>query len=167
MTALGAAVILLAVGSAIVYPFEMDTVVSLSDGRLVATHYGLYNTVSGLGITLGNLATGAIWDYAHHHQAPCLSWLGLTATGLTCAATVHTPARTGRLAPPSPSLPPPPRTGHQPPEQHGHLPSFRYAHHAKATPPRPRPLAAHQTLVRHLPMGGAVHVRHPGARRGW
>jgi hypothetical protein len=48
---------------------EMDTVVSLSGDRLVATHYGLYNTVSGLGITLGNLATGALWDFAGRHHA--------------------------------------------------------------------------------------------------
>ncbi|MFJ1869550.1 MFS transporter [Streptomyces sp. NPDC088097] len=102
VAALAAAVTLLAVGSAIVYPFEMDTVVSLSGGRLIATHYGLYNTVSGLGITLGNLATGAIWDYAHHHQAPCLPWLGLTAIGLACATAVHALARTGRLTPPVP-----------------------------------------------------------------
>ncbi len=31
---------LLAVGSAAVFPFEMDTVVSLAGNRLVATHYG-------------------------------------------------------------------------------------------------------------------------------
>ncbi|MFF9919196.1 hypothetical protein ACF1HG_16885 [Streptomyces globisporus] len=51
LTALVAAVVLLAVGGAIIYPFEMETVVVLCDNRLVATHYGLYNTVSGLGIT--------------------------------------------------------------------------------------------------------------------
>lgn len=44
LIALVGAVVLLAVGGAIVYPFEMDTVVALCDNRLVATHYGLYNT---------------------------------------------------------------------------------------------------------------------------
>ncbi|MBB5494515.1 hypothetical protein [Nocardiopsis metallicus] len=39
---------LLGLGGALVYPFEMDTVVRLSGDRLVATHYGLYNTVSGI-----------------------------------------------------------------------------------------------------------------------
>jgi hypothetical protein len=42
-------------GAALVHPFEMDTVVSLFGGRLVATHYGLYNTVSGIVITCGNV----------------------------------------------------------------------------------------------------------------
>ncbi|ALV33234.1 MFS transporter [Streptomyces sp. CdTB01] len=97
LTALAAAVALLAAGSAIVYPFEMDTVVTLSAGRLVATHYGLYNTVSGLGITLGNLATGALWDFAQRHNALWLTWCALTATGLACAASVAALARTGRL----------------------------------------------------------------------
>ncbi|ALV39179.1 MFS transporter [Streptomyces sp. CdTB01] len=98
LTALGTAVVLLAAGSAVVYPFEMDTVVTLSAGRLVATHYGLYNTVSGLGITLGNLATGALWDFAQRHDALWLTWGALTATGLACAASVAALARSGRLA---------------------------------------------------------------------
>ncbi|MYT74089.1 MULTISPECIES: MFS transporter [unclassified Streptomyces] len=98
LLALVAAVTLLAVGGAVVYPFEMDTVVSLSGNRLVATHYGLYNTVSGLGITLGNLATGALWDFAVRHDALWLTWSALTATGLVCASSVAALARGGRLA---------------------------------------------------------------------
>ncbi len=53
------AAVILTVATLIVYPFEMDTIVTLSRNRLVATHYGLYSTVSGIGITTGNLATGA------------------------------------------------------------------------------------------------------------
>ncbi|MFF7467639.1 MFS transporter [Streptomyces sp. NPDC008092] len=98
LTALALAVALLAAGSAVVYPFEMDTVVTLSGNRLVATHYGLYNTVSGLGITLGNLATGALWDFATRHDALWLTWCALTATGLACAASVAALARGGGLA---------------------------------------------------------------------
>lgn len=107
LTALVTAVALLAAGSAVVYPFEMDTAVTLSGNRLVATHYGLYNTVSGLGITLGNLATGALWDFATRHDVLWLAWCTLTATGLGCAASVATLARTGRLAlPEQPQLVP-------------------------------------------------------------
>ncbi|MCX4920008.1 MFS transporter [Streptomyces sp. NBC_00687] len=95
--ALAAAVVLLAAGSAVVYPFEMDTVVALSGDRLVATHYGFYNTVSGVGITLGNLITGALWDFAQRHDALWLTWGALTTTGLACAAAVATLASTGRL----------------------------------------------------------------------
>ncbi|MFG2881163.1 MFS transporter [Streptomyces sp. NPDC048297] len=92
------AVVLLAAGSAVVYPFEMDTIVALSGDRLVATHYGLYNTVSGLGITLGNLVIGALWDFALRHDAVWLTWSVLTATGLGCAASVAVLAQRGRLA---------------------------------------------------------------------
>lgn len=48
---------ILALGTAVVAPFEMDTIVALSRDRLVATHYGLYNTVCGVGILLGNLGS--------------------------------------------------------------------------------------------------------------
>ncbi|MFE9095882.1 MFS transporter [Streptomyces sp. NPDC007264] len=98
LTALVVAVVLLAVGSAVVYPFEMDTVVALSGDRLVATHYGFYNTFSGLGITVGNLVTGALWDFARRHDALWLPWTVLTATGLVCAASVAGLARAGRLS---------------------------------------------------------------------
>ncbi|WP_198520428.1 MFS transporter [Kitasatospora sp. CB02891] len=101
LVALAVAAAVLAAAGAVVYPFEMDTVVTLARGRLVATHYGLYNTVSGLGITLGNLAVGALWDYAARHDARCLPWLALAATGLLCAAAVHRLARTGRLPHPA------------------------------------------------------------------
>ncbi|WBB58199.1 MFS transporter [Streptomyces sp. WMMC500] len=85
----------LALGTAMAYPFEMDMVASLSGGRLVATHYGFYNTVSGLGITLGNLATGALWDVTENH--PRLPWLALTVTGAACAGALAALARGGRL----------------------------------------------------------------------
>ncbi|MEU3550885.1 MFS transporter [Streptomyces longwoodensis] len=100
--ALVTAVVLLAAGGAVVYPLEMDTVVALSGDRLVATHYGLYNTVSGLGITLGNLATGAVWDFSARHDARWLAWTALTLTGLACAVSVATLARGGRLTVPRP-----------------------------------------------------------------
>lgn len=72
---------LLAVATAVLYPFEMDTIVSLADGRWVATHYGLYNTVCGIGITLGNLATGALLDTARTAGHPALPWLILALVG--------------------------------------------------------------------------------------
>ncbi|MFF2408108.1 MFS transporter [Streptomyces sp. NPDC058092] len=102
LAALAAAVVLLAAGSAVVYPLEMDTVVALSGNRLVATHYGLYNTVSGLGVTLGNLATGALWDFAAAQHALWLTWAALTVTGLGCAGAVYGLARTGRIGAPAP-----------------------------------------------------------------
>ncbi|MFF1512274.1 MFS transporter [Streptomyces sp. NPDC058326] len=85
----------LAVANAVLYPYEMDTVVALSRGRWVATHYGLYNTVCGVGITLGNLGTGALLDVTGWSAAP---WLALCAVGLGCAAAMALLARGGRLA---------------------------------------------------------------------
>jgi MFS family permease len=92
--------LLLALGTMIAYPFEMDTIVRLSGNRLVATHYGLYNTVCGIGITIGNLLTGAALDAARTAGLPALPWAALFVLGLACAAAVYGMHRTGRLAPP-------------------------------------------------------------------
>ncbi|MFE5813445.1 MFS transporter [Streptomyces sp. NPDC056479] len=94
------AALLLAVGTMIAYPFEMDTIVRLSDDRLVATHYGLYNTICGIGITVGNLATGAALDAARAAGMPELPWITLCALGLACSAALYGLHRTGRLAAP-------------------------------------------------------------------
>ncbi|AWZ07803.1 MULTISPECIES: MFS transporter [unclassified Streptomyces] len=94
------AALLLAVGTMIAYPFEMDTIVRLSGDRLVATHYGLYNTICGIGIALGNLGIGAALDAARASGMSALPWTALAALGLACAAALHGLHRTGRLKPP-------------------------------------------------------------------
>ncbi|NXY99448.1 MFS transporter, partial [Streptomyces sp. BR123] len=91
--------VLLALGTMIAYPFEMDTLVRLSGDRLVATHYGLYNTICGIGITLGNLLTGVALDAARVAGAAALPWFSLAALGLLCAGAVFGLDRSGRLAP--------------------------------------------------------------------
>jgi MFS family permease len=96
--------LLLALGTMIAYPFEMDTIVRLSGGRLVATHYGLYNTICGVGIALGNLLTGAALDAARDAGMSALPWLALFSLGLVCAAALHGLHRTRRLAPPVPEV---------------------------------------------------------------
>ncbi|MFF4761642.1 MDR family MFS transporter [Streptomyces sp. NPDC001292] len=75
---------LLSWGGALLYPFEMDTVVRLSGDRLVATYYGAYNTASGVAVSLGNLAVGALFDTG----VRWLPWAALAATGLVCAGLV-------------------------------------------------------------------------------
>ncbi|WP_217213850.1 MFS transporter [Streptomyces sp. AC550_RSS872] len=92
------AALLLAIGTMIAYPFEMDTIVRLSGDRLVATHYGLYNTICGLGITAGNLGTGAALDAARAAGMPALPWIALMMLGLACAVALYGLHRTGRLA---------------------------------------------------------------------
>ncbi|MGI5379949.1 MFS transporter [Streptomyces sp. CA-251387] len=99
------AALLLAVGTMIAYPFEMDTIVRLSGDRLVATHYGLYNTICGIGITVGNLGTGAALDAARAAGMPALPWITLCALGLACAAALYGLHRTGRLTAPPASGP--------------------------------------------------------------
>ncbi|MFH9547902.1 MFS transporter [Streptomyces sp. NPDC017435] len=94
------AALLLAVGTMIAYPFEMDTIVRLCGDRLVATHYGLYNTICGIGITLGNLLTGAALDAARAAGMPALPWISLTVLGLACAVALYGLHATGRLRAP-------------------------------------------------------------------
>ncbi|MGW3866676.1 MDR family MFS transporter [Streptomyces sp. NPDC005047] len=93
--------LLLALGTMIAYPFEMDTIVRLSGNRLVATHYGLYNTICGIGITVGNLLTGAALDAARNAGVSALPWIVLFLLGLGCAAALYGLERTGRLAAPA------------------------------------------------------------------
>ncbi|MGH3821913.1 MAG: MFS transporter [Pseudonocardiaceae bacterium] len=92
---------LLALGTIIVFPFEMDTIVTLSGNRLVATHYGLYNTVCGIGIMLGNLLTGTALDLGRAAGLPALPWLALAGIGLLCAAGIRRLDRAGRLQRPA------------------------------------------------------------------
>ncbi|WP_200996546.1 MFS transporter [Mycobacteroides chelonae] len=88
---------LLAVGTIATFPFEMDTVVRLARNRLVATHYGLYNTIVGVGILAGNLLTGSIFGYTQQHGKPALLWVSLTGVGLVCAAALFALRRAGLL----------------------------------------------------------------------
>ncbi|WP_369217350.1 MDR family MFS transporter [Streptomyces flavofungini] len=94
VVALALCAALLAWGGALLYPFEMDTVVRLSGDRLVATYYGAYNTVSGIAISLGNLAVGALFDTG----VRWLPWAVLAATGLVCAGLVAWLHRIGHLS---------------------------------------------------------------------
>lgn len=97
--ALLSAAALLAVGSAAVFPFEMDTVVSLAQNRLVATHYGFYNTIIGVGILAGNLGTGALMQAARDAGAPELIWAALSLIGGLTALALFCLNRSGRLQP--------------------------------------------------------------------
>jgi MFS family permease len=97
LAALVLASAVLALGTAIVFPFEMDTIVSLSGDRLVATHYGLYNTVCGVGIMLGNLGTGWALGLAAESGLTAVPWLVLLGLGLLCATALRSLRRRGHL----------------------------------------------------------------------
>ncbi|EHR51383.1 arabinose efflux permease family protein [Saccharomonospora marina XMU15] len=89
---------LLALGTVAVFPFEMDTIVRLSGERLVATHYGCYNTVVGVGIMLGNLFTGTIFDLTRQAGVPQLVWAGLILIGAGCVLALAGLERSWKLA---------------------------------------------------------------------
>ncbi|MEZ0341671.1 MDR family MFS transporter [Mycobacterium sp. pV006] len=89
----------LAVGSAAVFPFEMDTVVSLANGRLVGTHYGFYNTIVGVGILGGNLATGWLMQTTKDIGRPELVWVLLSGIGVVSACGLYRLDHRGRLEP--------------------------------------------------------------------
>ncbi|MFI9061985.1 MFS transporter [Streptomyces sp. NPDC053429] len=90
---------LLAAGSALLYPFEMDTLVRLSGERLVATYYGAYSTASGIAVAAGNLGVGALFDLAARLDAPWLPWTVLAAVGAACAAALTALRRTACFTP--------------------------------------------------------------------
>ncbi|MBJ8340845.1 MFS transporter [Antrihabitans sp. YC3-6] len=104
-TALLLTAALLAVGTAAVFPFEMDTVVALAGGRIVATHYGFYNTIVGIGILAGNLGTGAVFGVVHDAGLDALIWIALTVVGLGCVSALHLLERTGSLDPRTTKMP--------------------------------------------------------------
>ncbi|WP_371524893.1 hypothetical protein OG302_01135 [Streptomyces sp. NBC_01283] len=81
VVALALSAALLAWGGALLYLFEMDTAVRLSGDRLVATYYGACNTVSGIAISPGNLAVGALLDTAMRW----LPWAVRAVTGVVRA----------------------------------------------------------------------------------
>ncbi|WP_172800145.1 MULTISPECIES: MFS transporter [unclassified Mycobacterium] len=99
VAALLVAAAVLAVGSAAVFPFEMDTVVSLANDRLVGTHYGFYNTIVGIGILIGNLGTGSLMQAGRNAGVSELIWFALALVGLASAAALYRLDSTGRLRP--------------------------------------------------------------------
>ena len=85
---------LLALGSALTYPFEMDAVIAMAPPGLSGTCYGLYSTVTGLGVTAGNLATGALVDTGARLHQPWLPYLALVACGAAATAALAGATRT-------------------------------------------------------------------------
>ncbi|MBD2892589.1 hypothetical protein amrb99_14990 [Actinomadura sp. RB99] len=83
----------------VTYPFEMATIAALGGDEMVGTYYGLYNTVSGIGIAVGNMLSGAALDAGRAAGVPSLPWWALAAVGIACALAIRALARSGRLVP--------------------------------------------------------------------
>ncbi len=88
---------LLTLATVMVYPFEMATATTLGGQRMVGTYYGLYSTISGIGIAAGNLLTGATIDTARGWGIPALPWVVLAGAGAGCAVAVYLLGRAGHL----------------------------------------------------------------------
>lgn len=99
ITALLLSAAMLAVGAAAVFPFEMDTVMALAGGRLMGTHYGFYNTIVGVGILVGNLATGWAMGAARQLGVGELLWAGLFLVGVIAAVALYFLDRNNHLQP--------------------------------------------------------------------
>lgn len=91
--------VLLTTGTLAAFPFEMATIADMAGDRLIGTYYGLYNLLSGAGILLGNLLTGALADVGRACGWTALPWLALAAAGLLSAGAVVRLDRRGRLSP--------------------------------------------------------------------
>ena len=94
---LGTAV-LLSLAIMIIYPFEMATIVTVGGPHMVATYYGLYSTLAGIGVAAGNLLSGWALDLGGAAGLPSLPWLVMALIGMGCAAAVRALDRSGRLA---------------------------------------------------------------------
>ncbi|MGI5491515.1 MDR family MFS transporter [Microtetraspora malaysiensis] len=102
--------ILLTAAGMLIFPFEMAMISTLGRQELTGTYYGLYNAFSGVGILLGNLASGWAIDVGAAHGVPALPWLLLLAAGLASAYAIRRLDRAGRLRP----APPPGRLSEEP-----------------------------------------------------
>ncbi len=89
--------LILTAGGMLVFPFEMAMISTLGRQELTGTYYGLYNAFSGVGILLGNLASGWAMDLGRAHGVPGLPWLLLVIAGLGSALTIRGLDRAGRL----------------------------------------------------------------------
>ncbi|GJO48538.1 MFS transporter [Mycobacterium marinum] len=84
-TALLVSAVLLASASAVIFPFEMRTVSLLSGERLAGTYQGVYSTVIGGGVLVGNLGIGWLMDTTHRLNADRIAWCTIILVGLVSA----------------------------------------------------------------------------------
>lgn len=94
---------IIAVATMVAYPFEMDMVVTLAGAGRIATHYGVYSTVSGLAVAIGNMLAGGAVDWARSTQMPIVLWLALAALGVACGTAILWLGRRGLLGPAIPT----------------------------------------------------------------
>lgn len=94
---------IIAVATMVAYPFEMDMVVTLAGEGRIATHYGVYSTVSGVAVAIGNMLAGGAVDWARSTQMSIVLWLALAALGATCSTAILWLGRRGLFGPAVPT----------------------------------------------------------------
>lgn len=94
---------IIAVATMVAYPFEMDMVVTLAGAGRIATHYGIYSTVSGVAVAIGNMLAGGAVDWARSTQMPIVLWLALAALGAACSTAILWLGRRGLFGPAVPT----------------------------------------------------------------
>lgn len=94
---------IIAVATMVAYPFEMDMVVTLAGAGRIATHYGIYSTVSGVAVAIGNMLAGGAVDWARSAQMPIVLWLALAALGAACSTAILWLGRRGLFGPAVPT----------------------------------------------------------------
>lgn len=94
---------IIAVATMVAYPFEMDMVVTLAGAGRIATHYGVYSTVSGVAVAIGNMLAGGAVDWARSTQMPIVLWLALAALGAACSTAILWLGRRGLFGPAVPT----------------------------------------------------------------
>jgi MFS family permease len=91
--------LLLSVGQMLAVPFVAGLIPSLAGGRLLATYFGMYALVQGIGAALGNVAGGAALEFGAAAGWAGLPWALMVTVGLFFAASLTILDRTGQLQP--------------------------------------------------------------------
>ncbi|MCC7370327.1 MAG: MFS transporter [Chloroflexi bacterium] len=94
--------LLLSLGQMLAVPFVSGVIPALAGNRLLATYFGMYALVQGVGAALGNLAGGAALGVAATSGWAGLPWALMVLVGLLCAASLTAIERAGWLQPAQP-----------------------------------------------------------------
>ena len=94
----GRDLVLLTVGSAVAYPFLMETIPRLGHNRNTGAYFGFFWTIAGIGTITSNTLTGVLFDIRDDIGVPALPWLALLAIGCICITGILLLDRSGRLA---------------------------------------------------------------------
>jgi MFS family permease len=82
-------VVLLSLGAMTLQPFVLSLIPLLGSNRLLGTYFGFYYLVQGVGVIVGNLAIGVVFDMSQAWGLTSV-WLLLLGLGLASALSIIT-----------------------------------------------------------------------------